>query len=93
MNVIQGKTECLPEETGYDSSRLEVLHRHLQKLMDKEVIFTMKYFLEPLMWTLMILEISKNGKELMLRIQLLLRIRVLPDNLCTFSHISLQHFF
>lgn len=43
MEVIKGKVECMPEETGYDSSRLEVLHKHLQKLMDKEVIFGAEY--------------------------------------------------
>jgi len=43
MEVLQGKVDCRPEETGYDSSRLEVLHAHLQKLMDKEIIFGAEY--------------------------------------------------
>lgn len=38
MNVILGKTECRPEETGFDSSRLEVLHRHLQRIIDQKII-------------------------------------------------------
>lgn len=45
-------------------------------------------FLEPLIWTVMILEISKNGKEWRFRICLLC-LDVLPGNLCTFSHIFL----
>ena len=43
MEVIRGKVDCMPEETGYDSSRLEVLHKHLQKLMDEEIIFGAEY--------------------------------------------------
>jgi CubicO group peptidase (beta-lactamase class C family) len=38
MNVIQGKIECQPQETGYDASRLDVLNRHLQRLIDTGMI-------------------------------------------------------
>lgn len=38
MNIIQGKIDCLPEETGFDSSRLEVLNKHFQKLIDEKSI-------------------------------------------------------
>ena len=38
MELVQGKVDCRPEETGYDSSRLDVLNRHFEKLMEKEVI-------------------------------------------------------
>ena len=47
-------------------SILRLSRRNFRDQLDKEVIFMMRYFLEPLTWTLMILEISKNGKELML---------------------------
>ncbi len=43
MEVLQGKVDCHPEETGYDSSRLEVLNEHFQKLIDKEIIFGAQY--------------------------------------------------
>lgn len=43
MEVIQGKVDCRPEETGYDSSRLKVLNQHFQKLIDKEIIFGAQY--------------------------------------------------
>lgn len=43
MNVILGKTECRPEDTGFDSSRLEVLHRHLQRIIDQKVICGASY--------------------------------------------------
>ncbi len=38
MEVIQGRIDCMPEETGYDGSRLEVLNRHLSGLIEKEII-------------------------------------------------------
>ncbi len=38
MNIIQGKIECRPQETGYDASRLDVLNRHLQRLIDNGMI-------------------------------------------------------
>lgn len=43
MEVLQGKVDCRPEETGYDSSRLEALNAHFQKLIDKEIIFGAQY--------------------------------------------------
>ncbi len=43
MKVLQGKIDCRPEETGYDSSRLDALHAHFQKLIDKEIIFGAQY--------------------------------------------------
>lgn len=43
MEVLNGKVDCLPEETGYDSSRLDALNVHLQKLIDKETIFGAEY--------------------------------------------------
>ncbi|MBE6025128.1 MAG: beta-lactamase family protein [Cellulosilyticum sp.] len=38
METILGRVDCLPEETGYDSSRLEVLHRHFERIMKQKVI-------------------------------------------------------
>lgn len=38
MNVINGKTDCNPIETGYDESRIEVLNTHLDRLMSKKMI-------------------------------------------------------
>lgn len=38
MNIIQGKIECQPHETGYDAGRLDVLNRHLHRLIDIEMI-------------------------------------------------------
>lgn len=43
MEVLQGKVDCKPEETGYDSSRLEALNTHFQKLIDNEIIFGAQY--------------------------------------------------
>lgn len=43
MEVLKGKVDCLPEETGYDSSRLDALNVHFQKLIDKEIIFGAEY--------------------------------------------------
>lgn len=43
MEIIRGKIDCTPEEIGFDGSRLDVLHKHLQKLMDKEIIFGAEY--------------------------------------------------
>ena len=37
METILGRVDCLPEETGYDSSRLEVLNRHLERIIDQKV--------------------------------------------------------
>ncbi|MBQ6090499.1 MAG: serine hydrolase [Lachnospiraceae bacterium] len=38
-----GATDCRPEETGYDSTRLEVLHKHFDKLIDEGVINGAQY--------------------------------------------------
>ncbi len=38
MEVLKGKVDCLPEETGYDSSRIEALNAHFERLIDKEII-------------------------------------------------------
>lgn len=43
MNVLQGTVDCRPEETGYDSSRLNVLHEHFKRLIDTEIIFGAQY--------------------------------------------------
>lgn len=43
MEVLQGRVDCLPEETGYDSSRIEALHAHFQRLIDKEIILGAVY--------------------------------------------------
>jgi len=34
MLYTQGKTDCKPGEVGYDEQRLDVLNRHLQRLID-----------------------------------------------------------
>jgi len=34
MLLTQGKTDCKPAEVGYDESRLDVLHKHFQRLID-----------------------------------------------------------
>lgn len=38
METILGRVECEPEETGYDSSRIKVLDRHLERLIHQKVI-------------------------------------------------------
>ncbi len=38
METILGRVDCLPEETGYDSSRLEALNRHLERIIEQKVI-------------------------------------------------------
>lgn len=43
MDVIKGKIDCLPEETGYDSARVEVLDRHFERMVEGEVIFGAQY--------------------------------------------------
>jgi len=35
MMNITGATDCSPAEVGYDEERIEVLHRHFQRLMDE----------------------------------------------------------
>jgi CubicO group peptidase (beta-lactamase class C family) len=34
MLYTQGKTDCKPKEVGYDEQRLDVLNRHLQRVID-----------------------------------------------------------
>ncbi|MBQ7775501.1 MAG: serine hydrolase [Lachnospiraceae bacterium] len=43
MEVLKGKVDCLPEETGYDSSRIEALNAHFERLIDKEIILGAQY--------------------------------------------------
>ena len=43
MELVHGKTDCRPEETGYDASRLDVLNRHFERLMEKEIIVGAAY--------------------------------------------------
>ena len=50
MVVTKGFTECAPIEVGYDETRLEALHKHLQQLMDDKKIQGSSYC------------ISKDGK-------------------------------
>lgn len=38
MNVIQGKTECRPIDTGYDESRIEMLNKRFGEMIDKKLI-------------------------------------------------------
>ncbi|MGN1416730.1 MAG: serine hydrolase domain-containing protein [Oscillospiraceae bacterium] len=38
MNVIQGKTDCSPIETGYDESRIEMLNKRLGEMIDRKII-------------------------------------------------------
>lgn len=38
MEVLQGKIDCQPEETGYDGSRIDVLNSKLQDLIERKVI-------------------------------------------------------
>lgn len=38
MEYIKGKTSCKPEDVNYDSSRIDVLIKHFQKMIDKNEI-------------------------------------------------------
>lgn len=38
MKVINGKIDCKPMETGYDESRIEVLNKRLEDMLDRKVI-------------------------------------------------------
>lgn len=38
MLYTSGEIECLPQEVGYDVSRIEVLHSYFQKLIDEKMI-------------------------------------------------------
>jgi CubicO group peptidase (beta-lactamase class C family) len=50
MLYTQGKTDCKPSEVGYNEQRLDVLNRHLQRLIDDGEIQCATYC------------ISRNGK-------------------------------
>ncbi|XID92222.1 serine hydrolase domain-containing protein [Paenibacillaceae bacterium WGS1546] len=43
MLYAPGQVDCLPEEVGYDTSRIDVLHAHFQKLMDQNKIQAASY--------------------------------------------------
>lgn len=38
MLYTSGEIECLPQEVGYDASRIEVLHSYFQKLINEKMI-------------------------------------------------------
>lgn len=43
MEILKGRVDCLPEETGYDSSRITALNEHFQRLIEKEMIWGTQY--------------------------------------------------
>lgn len=43
MQIIQGKIDCKPEETGYDSSRIDALNRKWEDLIDRKIIHGASY--------------------------------------------------
>ncbi|MCI7768363.1 MAG: beta-lactamase family protein [Oscillospiraceae bacterium] len=43
MNVIRGKTDCKPIETGYDESRIEKLNERLGEMIEKKLIHGAAY--------------------------------------------------
>lgn len=43
--VTQAECDALPEEVNYDSSRLELLNRHIQSLIDEKLIWSGSYCL------------------------------------------------
>ena len=43
MNVIQGKIDCKPIETGYDESRIDHLNKRWQEMIDKKIIHGASY--------------------------------------------------
>lgn len=43
MNVINGKTDCKPSETGYDESRIEMLNKRFGEMVDKKLIHGASY--------------------------------------------------
>lgn len=43
MNVINGKTDCSPAETGYDESRIEMLNKRFGEMIDKKLIHGASY--------------------------------------------------
>lgn len=50
MHITEGKTDCLPEETGYHSGRILALDEHFARMMERGEIEGAAYC------------ISKNGK-------------------------------
>lgn len=43
MNVIQGKIDCQPADTGYDASRIQQLNQRLQSMIDRKLIHGAAY--------------------------------------------------
>lgn len=43
MNVINGKTDCKPSETGYDESRIEMLNKRFGEMVEKKIIHGASY--------------------------------------------------
>ncbi|MBR6872088.1 MAG: beta-lactamase family protein [Ruminococcus sp.] len=43
MNVMLGKTDCKPAETGYDESRIDKLNERLQSMIDRELVHGAAY--------------------------------------------------
>lgn len=43
MDIIYGKTDCAPAETGYDASRLDKLNERLADMIDRRVIHGASY--------------------------------------------------
>ncbi len=43
--TIQGRCDCSPEEVGYDSSRIKALNRHIQSMIERNMIFSGSYCL------------------------------------------------
>lgn len=43
MNVIQGKIDCKPIDTGYDESRIEMLNKRFGEMIDKKIIHGASY--------------------------------------------------
>ncbi len=43
MNVINGKIDCKPAETGYDESRIDKLNERLQNMIDRKLVHGATY--------------------------------------------------
>lgn len=43
MNIIQGKIDCQPAETGYDADRIEWLNQRLQDMIKRKIIHGASY--------------------------------------------------
>lgn len=43
MNVIQGKTDCKPIETGYDESRIDMLNKRFGEMIEGRLIHGVSY--------------------------------------------------